>query len=112
MNELNAPVTRRRLLDAGPHQALLDDYARYLAATGLSHVSVGFLLVGIALALREPQRRQSLSTGQPVRSWRVGVVRGCPHNRESSADRPRVDPPGASLFYSSHRSPSVVPRSL
>lgn len=40
MNELNAPVTRRRLLDAGPHQALLDDYARYLAATGLSPVSV------------------------------------------------------------------------
>ena len=40
MNEHDAPVRRRRLLDAGPHQVLLDDYARYLAASGLSPVSV------------------------------------------------------------------------
>lgn len=40
MNEHNAPVRRRRLLDAGPHRALLDDYGRHLAGTGLSPVSV------------------------------------------------------------------------
>ena len=40
MNELDMPVRRRRLLDAGPHRALLDDYGRHLAGTGLSPVSV------------------------------------------------------------------------
>lgn len=40
MNDDNMPVRRRRLLDAGPHRALLDAYDRHLAGTGLSPVSV------------------------------------------------------------------------
>lgn len=40
MNDDNTPVRRRRLLDAGPHRALLDDYGRHLAGTGLSPVTV------------------------------------------------------------------------
>lgn len=40
MNEHDTQVRRRRLLDAGQHQPLLDDYGRHLAGTGLSPVSV------------------------------------------------------------------------
>lgn len=40
MNDNTRPITRRRLLDAGPHQGLLDAYGRHLAGTGLSPVSV------------------------------------------------------------------------
>lgn len=40
MNENNTPVRRRRLLDAGPHQELLDTYGQHLSGTGLSPVSV------------------------------------------------------------------------
>ncbi|MDP3137870.1 MAG: tyrosine-type recombinase/integrase [Burkholderiaceae bacterium] len=40
MNEHDTPVRRRRLLDAGQHQPLLDAYGRHLAGTGLSPVSV------------------------------------------------------------------------
>ncbi|WP_442773502.1 site-specific integrase [Paenirhodobacter enshiensis] len=40
MNENNTPVRRRRLLDAGPHQELLDAYGQQLSGTGLSPVSV------------------------------------------------------------------------
>ncbi len=40
MNEHDTPVRRRRLLDAGPHQKLLDVYGQQLAGTGLSPVSV------------------------------------------------------------------------
>ena len=40
MNEHDTPIRRRRLLNAGQHQSLLDAYARHLAGTGLSPVSV------------------------------------------------------------------------
>lgn len=40
MNENNTLVRRRRLLNAGPHQELLDTYGQYLSGTGLSPVSV------------------------------------------------------------------------
>lgn len=40
MNDNTTPVRRRRLVNAGQHQSLLDAYARHLAGTGLSPVSV------------------------------------------------------------------------
>jgi integrase/recombinase XerD len=40
MNEHDTPVRRRRLLDAGPHQPMLEGYGQHLAGTGLSPVSV------------------------------------------------------------------------
>lgn len=40
MNEHYTPVRRRRLLDAGPHQPMLEGYGQHLAGTGLSPVSV------------------------------------------------------------------------
>jgi len=40
MNDHNILIRRRRLLDAGPHQILLDTYGQHLAGTGLSPVSV------------------------------------------------------------------------
>ncbi|MDP2377326.1 tyrosine-type recombinase/integrase [Reyranella sp.] len=40
MNEHDTPVRRRRLLDAGQHLPLLDDYGRLLAGTGFSSASV------------------------------------------------------------------------
>lgn len=40
MNDNTTPVRRRRLLDAGPHQELLDTYGQHLSGTGLSPVSV------------------------------------------------------------------------
>lgn len=40
MNEHDTPIRRRRLLNAGQHQSLLDAYARHLVGTGLSPASV------------------------------------------------------------------------
>ena len=40
MNEHDTPVRRRRLLDAEPHQPMLEGYGQHLAGTGLSPVSV------------------------------------------------------------------------
>jgi site-specific recombinase XerD len=40
MNEHKRAVGRRRLLDAGPYQSLLDDYGRHLAGIGFGPVSV------------------------------------------------------------------------
>ena len=40
MNEHDTSVRRRRLLDAGPHQPMLEGYGQHLAGTGLSPVSV------------------------------------------------------------------------
>jgi site-specific recombinase XerD len=40
MNDKTRPITRRRLLDAGPHQEVLEAYGAHLAGTGLSPVSV------------------------------------------------------------------------
>ena len=40
MNEHDTPIRRRRLLDAGRQQPLLDAYGQHLAGTGLSPVSV------------------------------------------------------------------------
>jgi len=40
MNELKRAAGRRRVLDAGPHQALLDDYGRHLVGVGFAPVSV------------------------------------------------------------------------
>lgn len=40
MNKNNTLVRRRRLLDAKPHQELLDTYGQHLSGTGLSPVSV------------------------------------------------------------------------
>lgn len=40
MNEHDTPIRRRRLLDAGQHQPLLDAYGRHLVGAGLSPVSV------------------------------------------------------------------------
>lgn len=40
MNEHDTPVRRRRLLNAGPHQPMLEGYGQHLAGTGLSPVSV------------------------------------------------------------------------
>ena len=40
MNDHDTPIRRRRLLNAGQHQSLLDAYAKHLAGTGLSPASV------------------------------------------------------------------------
>jgi len=40
MNEHDTPVRRRRLLDAGPHQPMLEGYGQHLAGTGLAPASV------------------------------------------------------------------------
>lgn len=40
MNHITRPIKQRQLLDAGPHQGMLDAYGAHLAGTGLSPVSV------------------------------------------------------------------------
>lgn len=85
MNEHDTPARRRRLLDAGQHQPLLDDYARLLAGTGLSpasiHIHLGSALhflawlnqSGIALDEVGPDIVARFSTFRvPVRTVRAG----------------------------------------